>query len=177
MKIIHFFMIDLARFRLNNIKGLKMKNIIVLLLLTFSLHAQSFTKQKLLGSWELSSAKINATVAFGKYLGKQRNEVLELRFNKQGLMKVVETGDVYNYEVVNGELKIYETKVYRGEYKVKQKHRYDLFKIVGNIEGCQEVKVVKKKIPGYTSRYNLKMCKMANMPQPTYQQNISDYRF
>ena len=154
-----------------------MKFIVSLLFIIITLQAQSFTKQQLLGSWELSSAKINATVAFGTYIGKQRNEVIELRFNTQGLMKVVRTGDVYNYEVENGKLKIYATKVYKNNYKVKQKHRYDLFKIIGNIEGCQEVKVVKKKIPGYTSRNNLKMCKTSGLPQPTYQDSISKYRF
>jgi hypothetical protein len=158
-------------------KVLQMKLITLLLFITLSLQAQNFSKKTLLGSWALSSAKMNATVAFGKYIGKKRNEVLELRFNSQGLMKVVESGDVYNYEVINGELKIYDTKIYRNDYRVKRKQRYDLFKIVGNVEGCLEVKVVKKKIPGYTSRNNLKMCKISNLPTPTYQDSISKYRF
>ena len=154
-----------------------MKLLISLFLLFASLQAQNFTKQSLLGEWELSSIKLNSTVAFGKYLGKQRGETLQLLFNPQGLMKVLTTGDVYNYEVIQGQLKIYETKVYKNNYKVKQKNRYDLFKIVGNAEGCQEVKITKKKIPGYKSRNNLKMCKISNYPQPTYQRNITDYKF
>ena len=148
-----------------------------MLLILASLQAQSFSKQTLLGSWELSSVKLNSTVAFGKYLGKQRGEVLKLLFNPQGRVKVLSTGDIYNYEVENGQLKIYETKVYRNNYKIKNKYRYDLFKIVRNFESCKEVKVAKKKIPGYTSRYNLKMCKISNLPQPTYQENISKYKF
>ena len=154
-----------------------MKTILLILLTFVTLQAQSFSKQTLLGSWELSSVKLNATVAFGKYLGRQRGEVLELVFNAQGRVKVISTDDTYNYEVQNGQLKIYETKVYKNNYKVKNKHRYDLFKIVGNFEGCKEVKVVKKKIPGYTSRNNLKMCKISNLPQPRYEENISKYRF
>ena len=154
-----------------------MKKILLMLLTLVTLQAQNFSKNTLLGSWELSSVKLNATVAFGKYLGKQRGEVLELLFNSQGRVKVLSSGDVYNYEVQNGQLKIYETKVYKNNYKIKNKNRYDLFKIVANFEGCKEVKVVKKKIPGYTSRYNLKMCKISKLPQPTYSESISKYRF
>jgi hypothetical protein len=127
--------------------------------------------------WELSSVELNLTVAFGTYIGKKRGEILKLVFNPQGRLKVLNTGDIYNYEIDDGELKIYQTKVYRDNYKIKSKYRYDLFKIVKTFEGCKEVKVTKKKIPGYTSRYNLKMCKISNIPQPTYQESISTYRF
>jgi len=154
-----------------------MRSLLLILLTLVALQAGGFSKPMLLGSWELSSVKLNATVAFGKYLGKQRGEILELVFNQQGRVKVLTTGDIYNYEIINGQLKIYETKVYRNNYKVKNKNRYDLFKIVGNFEGCKEMKVAKKKIPGYTSRNNLKMCKISNLPQPTYQESISKYRF
>ena len=127
--------------------------------------------------WEISSAKLNKTVAFGNYIGKERNEVLELLFNPQGQMKVVKTNEVYNYEVIQGQLKIYDTKVYRNDYRVKRKNRYDLFKIIGSFEGCKLVKLMKKKIPGYNPKRDLKMCKISNMPQPIYQENISKYRF
>jgi len=153
------------------------KLIFAILAITLSLNAQNFTKHNLLGSWELSSAKLNKTVAFGNYIGKERNEVLELLFNPQGLMKVVKTGEVYNYEVVRGQLKIYETKVYRGNYKVKRKNRYDLFKIIGSVEGCKRVKLMKKKIPGYNPKRDLKMCKISNLPKPTYDESISKYKF
>lgn len=154
-----------------------MKQLLLICLTLATLQAQSFSKQRLLGLWELSSSKLNSSVSFGKYLGKTRNEVLTLRFNPQGLMKVDTTGDVYNYEVISGQLKIYDSKIYRNNYIVKRKSRYDLFKIVGNVDGCLRVKVMKKKIPGYTSRNDLKMCKISPYPRPTYQDNISNYRF
>ena len=154
-----------------------MKFIIILLFTLLSLQAQNFTKQNLLGKWELSSAKTNKTVAFVNYIGKERNEVLELLFNPQGLLKIVKTGEVYNYEVVQGQLKIYDTKVYGKNYKVKRKNRYDLFKIIGSFEGCDLVKLMKKKIPGYNPKRDLKMCKISNYPQATYQDDISKYRF
>jgi hypothetical protein len=152
--------------------------IITLLLLTFlTLNAQSFSKQTLLGEWELSSAKLNSAVFFGRYIGKQRNGTITLLFNKTGFLKVLQTGEVYNYEVVQGELKIYETKEYKYGYKVRRKSQYDLFKIVGSVDGCLEVKLTKKKIPGYKPKRNLKMCKLSNFPEPTYQESISKYRF
>ena len=154
-----------------------MKYIFLAFLLLSTLQAQSFSKQKLLGSWELSSVELNSFVAFGKYIGTQRGETIDLVFNQQGRVKVLQTGDVYNYEVINGELKIYETKIYRNNYKVKNKYRYDLFRVVGEFEGCDKVKVVKKKITGYTSRHKLKMCKISNLPQPTYEENILKYKF
>jgi len=154
-----------------------MKFMTIILMAILSLQAQSFSKQRLLGSWEISSAKINKTVAFGNYIGKERNEVLELLFNPQGQMKVVKTGEIYNYEVVGGQLKIYDTKIYGNDYRVKRKNRYDLFKIIGSYEGCKLVKLMKKKIPGYNPKRDLKMCKISNMPQPTYQESISKYRY
>ncbi len=154
-----------------------MKYILITILFGILLNAQSFSKQRLLGEWELSSAKLNKTVAFGNYIGKQRNEVLELLFNPQGLLKVVKTGEVYNYEVLHGELVIYETKVYRGAYKVKRKNQYDAFKVIGNVDGCLRVKLTKKKIPGYNPNRDLKMCKISNLPQPTYQERIEKYKF
>ena len=154
-----------------------MKLIISLLLALASLQAQNFTKEILLGEWELSSSKLNQSVSFGKYVGRERNEVLRLLFNSQGMMKVVNAGDVYNYEIVQGQLKIYETKVYRNNYQIKQTNRYDLMRIVGESEGCAQVKIVEKKIPGYKSSHDLKMCKIAEAPQPTYQSDISKYKF
>ncbi|MEA3522969.1 MAG: hypothetical protein U9R50_08325 [Campylobacterota bacterium] len=154
-----------------------MKTIILLLFTLSLLQAQNFTKQNLLGKWELSSAKSNKPVAFGNYIGKERNEVIELLFNPQGQLKIVKTNEIYNYEVVHGQLKIYDTKVYRGNYQVKRKNRYDLFKIIGPYEGCSLVKLMKKKIPGYNPKRDLKMCKVSNYPQPTYQENISKYKF
>ena len=90
---------------------------------------------------------------------------------------MAQTSEVYNYEVVQGELKIYETKEYKNGYKVRRKSQYVLFKIVGRVDGCLEVKLTKKKIPGYKPKRNLKMCKLSNFPEPTYQESVSKYRF
>jgi hypothetical protein len=154
-----------------------MKLFLLLIITLASLQAQSFSKQMLLGKWEISSTKLNSFIAFGKYIGKQRNETITLFFNQKGFLKELTTGTIYNYEVLNGKLKIYETKIYKNNYKVKRKSRYDLFKIIGVVDGCLKIKVVKKKIPGYTSKYPLKMCKITNIPQPTYQESISTYNF
>ena len=154
-----------------------MKIITLFLFTLFTLNAQSFSKQMLLGEWELSSAKLNTAVFFGRYVSKHRNSTLTLLFNKTGFLKVAQIGEVYNYEVVQGQLKIYETKEYKNGYKVRRKSQYDLFKIVGSVDGCLEVKLTKKKIPGYKPNRNLKMCKLSNFPQPTYQESISKYSF
>jgi len=154
-----------------------LKIIILLLFTLLTLNAQNFSKRTLLGEWKLASAKLNSTVFFGRYIGKQRNGTITLLFNKTGFLKVAETGEVYNYDVVQGQLKIYETKEYKYGYKMRRKSQYDLFKIVGRVDGCFEVKLTEKKIPGYKPKRNLKMCKLSNFPQPTYQERISKYRF
>ena len=154
-----------------------MKHILLIALTLLTLQAQSFSKQSLLGTWEYSSIRLNSFVAFGNYIGTQRGEIIKLVFNRQGRVKVLPVGDVYNYEVINGELKFYETKVYKGGYKVKRKNRYDLLKIVGNVEGCKEIKVLKKKIPVYKSGRNYKMCKVGEYPKPTYSESVSKYEF
>ena len=154
-----------------------MKYLLLLITLTSIIYAQSFSKQTLLGEWELSSAKLNSAVFFGRYVSKHRNSTLTLLFNKTGFLKVAQTGEVYNYEVVQGQLKIYETKVYKNNYKVKRKNQYDLFKIVSHVDSCLEVKLTKKKIPGYKPNRNLKMCKLSNFPEPTYQESVSKYKF
>lgn len=154
-----------------------MKHLIILTLLLCTLNAQNFSKQMLLGEWELSAAQLNKTVVFGKYIGKTRNGTIKLLFNQTGLLKIEETGDVYNYETQQGQLKIYETKVYKYGYKVRQKNQYDLFKIVGSVDGCLEINLTKKKIYGYNPKRNLKMCKLSNLPQPTYEEAISKYKF
>lgn len=154
-----------------------MKFIVLVLITLVSLNAQSFSKQGLLGTWEISTAKPNKPIAFGNYIGKKRNEALTLLFNPQGQMKVVETGEVYNFETVQGQLKIYDTKIYKNNYQIKRKNRYDLFKVIGSYEGCHLAKLMAKKIPGYNPKRDLKMCKISNYPQATYQENISKYSY
>jgi len=154
-----------------------MKYLWVLFFVLSTLQAQSFSKRLLLGSWEVSSIKQNASVAFGHYIGRERGEALEVVFNQRGRMQVLKSGEVYDYKIVNGTLKIFEVKTYGKNYRVTNKHRYDIFKIVGRADGCFEVKVLKKKIAGLRSRRNLQMCKMANIPQPTYQESKDRYKF
>jgi len=87
-----------------------LKIITLLFFILLTLNAQSFSKQTLLGKWELSSAKLNTAVFFGRYIGKQRNGTITLLFNKTGFLKVAQTGEVYNYEVVQGQLKSMKSK-------------------------------------------------------------------
>jgi len=145
-----------------------MKLLILFTLLYASLFAQEFSKSNILGFWEFSSAKLNHSISFGKYIGQKRGEVLTIAFNPQGRLKVLSTGDVYNYEIINGELKIYE---------IEQKNRYDLIKIVAEVEECYEVQVITKKIPGLKSNTNYKACKIQEFPQPTVQVSPQDYKF
>lgn len=154
-----------------------MKYLLLTFFIFFSLDAQSFSEDTLQGRWELSSAQANKSVAFINYIGQERNEVLELLFNKRGQMKILKTDEVYNYEIKQGKLKVYETKVYKNNYIVKQKHRYDLFQIIGSIDGCKLVRLEKKKIPGYNPKRDLKMCKIANYPKVIYQDDKTRYDF
>jgi len=152
-----------------------MKPLLLTLLLLQTLFAEGFSVHKLLGNWEVSSSKENSFVSFGKYVGKDRGESLELMFNNHGRVKVVKTGEVYAYEVKHSQLKIIELR--RGyNNKLRETYHYDLFKIIGRVDGCYKVKVMKKRIMGLKSRHPLKMCKMAPYPiDERYKR--SDYQF
>jgi len=154
-----------------------MRFLLVSILLTLSLHAQNFTQHSLLGVWKISSTKANGFISFGKDIGKQRREAWTLIFNREGRLKVQETGSVYNYEVVKGKLKIYMTRVAYNGYVTKRKNQYDLMKITGRYEGCLVVKTEVKKITGIKKKDGFKMCKLEEMPVPTYQRGIEDYKF
>ncbi|MCK5666219.1 MAG: hypothetical protein KAI17_22165 [Thiotrichaceae bacterium] len=154
-----------------------MRFVLIVGLLVLTLQAQSFSQKRMYGVWQISSPKTNGIVSFGKDIGKERRNRWHLIFNKEGLLKVQETGSIYNYEVIDGALVIYETKVYRQGYKIKQKHRYDRMQIAGRIEGCLLVKTVTKKIVGIKKKGGFKMCKTEEFPQPMYQRNMSDYSF
>ena len=154
-----------------------MRTLILTLLLTTVLFGQSFNKRSILGVWEISSVKTNGFVSFGTEIGKERREVWTLMFNRHGRLKVQETGKVYNFEIVSGKLKIYETKVYKNGYKVKRKNRYDLMEMTGRLEGCHVVKTTVKKLTGIKKKQGFKMCKIEEMPTPTYQRGIEDYKF
>ena len=154
-----------------------MRFILVSLVFTISLYAQSFTQRAILGVWQISSPKANGFIAFGKDIGRERREAWTLIFNREGRLKVQETGAIYNYEVVRGKLKIYTTRVGYNGYITKRKNQYDLMKIAGRFEGCLIVKTEVKKIPGLKKKEGFKMCKLEEMPTPTYQRGIEDYKF
>ena len=86
-----------------------MKTIILSLILSFTslLQAQSFSKHNILGVWEVSSKNLNGFTTFGKDFSKTRGEAYTLVFNKKGLVKNKTTGSIYNYEIINHQLKIY----------------------------------------------------------------------
>ena len=132
-----------------------------------SLYSSSFTKQNILGEWRIEGYKENKTIQFGSYIGKKRNETITLLFNRTGSVKVLETNDIYNYEIVKGKLKIYQTKEYRNGYLKKIKHRYNLMELTSNSEGCYIMKTTTMKIHGsYKTKHGVKICKINNLPTP-----------
>ena len=154
-----------------------MRFLLMSLLLISTLQAQSFSQRSMLGVWKISSVKANGFVSFGKDLGRNRGEVWTLIFNREGRLKVENTGRVYNYEIVGGKLKIYMTRVSSTGYVSKRKNQYDLMEITGRYEGCYVVKTVVKKINGVKRKEGFKMCKFEEIPTPTYNRGIQDYRF
>ncbi len=154
-----------------------MRFLLITLLLSLTLQAQSFSQRSILGVWQISSPKANGFVSFGKDIGRERREAWTLIFNREGRLKVQETGSVYNYEIVGGKLKIYMTRVGYNGYITKRKNQYDLMQITGRYEGCFIVKTVVKKITGIKKKDGMKMCKLEEMPTPTYQRGIEDYKF
>jgi len=147
-----------------------MKIIILSLILSFTslLQAQSFSKNNILGVWEVSSKKMQGFTSFGKEFSTTRGQSYILIFNKHGFVKNKTTGSIYNYEIINGKLKIYQTKIYKNNYKIKDKKHYDLWAMSGCFENCSVAKIVKKKLTGYYRKDGYKFCKIQNYPQPTF---------
>lgn len=134
-----------------------MKLVLFLLLFIQIVQAQTLSKHKLLGSWELSSMKENSFVVFGTYIGTTRGESIKLVFQRNNKVKVFPSGDVYEYELQNSQLKIYQLrKAYNN--KLKKTHHYDLFSLQNMHNGCYSLKILKKKIVGYNPHKKLKMC-------------------
>jgi len=154
-----------------------MKNLILVILLSFTtlLQAQSFSKNNILGVWEVSSKKLNGFTTFGKDFSKNRGEVYTLIFNKKGLVKNITTGTIYNYEIINGNLKIYQTKTYKYNHKIKDKKHYDLWAITGDFENCSVAKIVKKNLTGFYHKDGYKFCKIQDYPQPIFMSE--DFKF
>ena len=147
-----------------------MKTIILSLLLSFTtiLQAQSFSKNNILGVWEVSSKKMQGFTSFGKEFSTTRGQSYILIFNKHGFVKNKTTGSIYNYKIINGKLKIYQTKIYKNNYKIKDKKHYDLWAMSGSFENCSVAKIMKKKLTGYYHKDGYKFCKIQNYPQPTF---------
>jgi len=155
-----------------------MKNLILVILLSFTtlLQAQSFSKNNILGVWEVSSKKLNGFTTFGKEFSKNRGEAYTLIFNKKGLVKNATTGSIYNYTIINGNLKIYQTQTYKYNHEIKDKKHYDLWAISGSYEGCNLAKIKVKKLTGYYRKDGYKWCKVQDYPHPTFN-NIEDFNF
>ena len=154
-----------------------MKNLIIMILLSITtLYAQSFNKHNILGVWEVSSLKSNGFTTFGKEFSTNRGEVYTLIFNKKGLVKNITTDTIYNYEIINGNLKIYQTKTYKNNYKVVNKKRYDLWELSGNFENCKKAKIIKKKFTGYYRKEGYKWCKIQNHPRTVFY-GSEDFKF
>ena len=154
-----------------------MKTIILSLILSFAtlLQAQSFSKNNIFGVWEVSSKKLNGFTSFGKEFSKNRGEAYTLIFNKRGLVENEITGSIYNYEIINHQLKIYQTKTYKYNYKKKDKKHYDLWTITEKFENCSVAKIVKKNLTGYYRKDGYKWCKVQDYPKPTFQSE--DFKF
>ena len=137
--------------------------------------AGEFTKSGLVGVWEVSSKDPNGFVTFGKDFTTRRGESFTLVFNRRGKVKNATTGTLYDYEVVNGKLKIYQTKSYRDGYRIKDKRHYDLWAMDGLYEGCSVAKVVKKKMVGFYDEEGYKWCKIQDAPRPTVESYDYDF--
>lgn len=148
---------------------------IILFLISLTLNAQSFTQKSILGTWEVSSLKLNGFTSFGNEFSKNRGEIYTLIFNKSGFVKNTTTGSIYNYEVTNKKLKIYQTKTYKNNHQVKDKRHFDIWSITGNFENCNLAKISKKKISGYYRKEGYKWCKVQEYPTPIV--NSGNYNF
>ena len=149
--------------------------IIYIILIAVTLNGQAFSKNNILGVWEVSSLKANGFTVFGSDFSRKRGEVYTLVFNKYSKVKNQTTNTIYNYEIVNGKLKIYKNKKYKySNYEVKDKRHYDLFKIDSLYKNCYKVKIIKKKIPGYYRKNGYKWCKVQEYPKAV---KIINYNF
>ena len=153
-----------------------MKTLITILLLITSLYSYEFTKNNIVGEWRIEGYKENSTVQFGTYTSK-RNETLTLLFNKVGKVKVLETNDIYFYEITHGDLKIYQQKTYKYGNVRKLKNRYNLMTLTSKKEGCYIMKTTALKLHNsYKTKHGVKICKINNIPTPvTYTQE--SYKF
>jgi len=154
-----------------------MKILFTLLIFISSLYSSGFTHRNIVGEWQLEGYKPNKTIQFGTYIGKQRNESITLLFNRTGKVKVMETGDIYFYEIINGDLKIYSQKIYKYGNIKKLKNRYSLMRLGKKSGNCYIMKTIKNKMPGaYKTKNGVKICKTNNFPIPVARTHES-YKF
>ena len=159
-----------------------MKTIILSLILSFTsiLQAQSFSKHNILGVWEVSAKNdLRGFAVFGKDFSTTRGETYTIIFSKNNKVKNNTTGEIYHYEVIDGQIKIYQSKFYsKNNYKIKQKNKYDLFAISGTFEGCKTIEITKKRISGYyrKGKNGYKWCKVQDYPKATFYTN-EDFKF
>jgi len=156
-----------------------MKNLILVILLSFTtlLQAQSFSKNNILGMWKISAKnEFRGFVSFGKEFSTIRGESYILIFNNQGFVKNKTTGSIYNYEIINHQLKIYQTKTYKYNHKIKDRKHYDLWAMSGSYEGCNLAKIKVKKLTGYFRKEGYRFCKIEDYPQPIFRSR-EDYNF
>ena len=155
-----------------------MKTLILMILLSISsLYAQSFTKNNVLGVWEVSAKNdLRGFAVFGKDFSTTRGLAYTLIFSKNNKVKNKTTGEIYHYEILkNNQLKIYKIKTYKN-YKKRDNIHYDIFKISKSFENCQLIKITKKKITGYYRKEGYKWCKVQDYPKATFYTN-EDFKF
>lgn len=156
------------------------KIVVLISLTTISLNAESFTKNNILGKWEVSAVKYNNYVSFAKYIAKTRGEKIHLIFNPHMKMKIKETKETFEYEILNGKLKIYEIKhTARGNKIDKQTTpwKYDMYYLEKPFEGCHVMKTETKKLLGLKKKDGVKICKIEDYPTATFNVDIKDYNF
>lgn len=127
------------------------KTLVVSAILTNSLFAD-FTHRNIRGIWEISSYKTTEVV-----FGDTHSEYLEVQFMGGGRAQVVTTGEMYFYEIENGNLVISKNRPNRKGKFINQ----DVIASGGMADnGCLNVKYVDKNIATYWNKSSFQMCKM-----------------
>jgi hypothetical protein len=160
-----------------------MKKLIILIgmLLSISLYAESFNQNGLLGIWEISSVKDSGLVEFGADRPKHRGEVWTLKFSRDRIVDNQSTGSKYEYYVNEDGMLVLFKRKYRDHKRyskiTKKSRMYIIGKDTGMYNGCYLVKIERNMFTQYKSNRTLRMCKMENESIPTYNvnsQNIPD---
>jgi len=125
------------------------------------------------GTWTFGSPKGDRSITFGKDRGRQKGSEFTLEFNRQGKVRINETGSVYFYRMKNGQLELTDK---RKNFDLNRKNRIDVLRFSGSLDnGCKLMKYTNKGMGGSTSKRGYRMCKVESFPQPTYQRE--PYKF